>query len=49
MRGPPDDTLRLEPETEVLEDNTYPVAREQVDYPGAREAIGQVKAYKKNA
>jgi len=46
-RDAPDDTLRLEPETEVLEDNTYPVAAEQEDYPGAGEAIGEVKADKK--
>jgi len=42
----PDDTLRREPETEVLKDNTYPVAAEQDDYPGAGEAIGEVKEYK---
>jgi len=42
----PDDTLRREPETEVLEDNTYPVAAEQEDYRGAGEAIGEVKEYK---
>jgi len=42
----PDDTLRREPETEVLEDNTYPVAAEQEDYPAARAAIGEVKEYK---
>jgi len=41
----PDDTLRREPETEVLEDNTYPVAAEQEDDPGAGEAIGEVKEY----
>jgi len=45
-RDPPDDTLRREPETEVPEDNTYPVAAEQEDYPGAGEAIGEVKEYK---
>ena len=32
-RNAPDDTLRREPKTEVLEDNTYPVAAEQEDYP----------------
>jgi len=42
----PDDTLRWEPETEVLEDNTYSVTAEQEDYAGAREAIGEVKDYK---
>jgi len=41
----PDDTLRREPETEVREDNTYPVAAEHEDYPGAGEAIGEVKEY----
>ena len=41
----PDDTLRPEPEPEVLEDNTYPVAGEQEDYPGTGEAIGEVKVY----
>jgi len=45
-RDAPDDTLRREPETEVLEDNTYLVAAEQEDYPGAGEAIGEVKVYK---
>jgi len=45
-RNAPDATLRREPETEVLEDNTYPVAAEQEYYPGAREAIGEVKEYK---
>jgi len=45
-RDAPHDTLRREPETEVLEDNTYPVAAEQGDYPGAGEAIGEVKEYK---
>jgi len=29
----PDDTPRREPKTEVLEENTYPVAAEQEDYP----------------
>jgi len=38
--------LRREPEIEVREDNTYPVAAEQEDYPGAGEAIGEVKEYK---
>jgi len=45
-RDAPDDTLRREPKTEVLKDNTYPVAAEQEDYPGAGEAIGEVKEYK---
>jgi len=42
-RDAPDDTLRREPETEVLEDNMYAVAAEQEDYQGAGEAIGEVK------
>jgi len=42
----PDDTLRRDLETEVLEDNTYPVAAEQEDYLGPGEAIGEVKEYK---
>jgi len=45
-RDAPDDTLSREPETEVLEDNTYPVAAQQEDYPGAGEAIGEVNEYK---
>ena len=45
-RDAPDDTLRREPETEVLEDTTYPVAAQQEDYPGAGEAIGEVTEYK---
>jgi len=45
-RDAPDDTLRRDPEREVLEDNTYPVAAEQEDYPRAGEAIGAVKEYK---
>jgi len=45
-RDPPDDTLRREPETEVLEDNTSPVAAEQEDYAGAGEAIREVNEYK---
>jgi len=45
-RDAPDNTLRREPETKVLEDNTYPVAAEQEDYTGAREAIGEIKQYK---
>jgi len=45
-RDVPDDTLRPEPQTEVLEYNTYPVAAEQEDYPGAGEAIGEVKEFK---
>jgi len=42
-RDAPDDTLRRQPETEVLEDNTYPVAVEQEDYLTAGEPIGEVK------
>jgi len=45
-RDAPEDMLRREPETEVLEDNTYPVAAEQEDYPGPGEAIREVKEYK---
>jgi len=45
-RNAPDDTRRREPETEVLEDNTYPVAAKQEDCRGAREAIGEVKKCK---
>jgi len=45
-RDAPDDTLRRQPETEVLEDNTYPVAAEEEDYLTAGEAIGEVKEYK---
>jgi len=45
-RDAPDDTLRREPETEVLQANTYPVPAEQEDYPGAEEAIGEVTEYK---
>jgi len=41
----PDDTLGREHETEVHEDNTYSVAAEQEDYPGAGEALGQVEEY----
>ena len=41
-----DDPLRREPETEVLEDNRYPVGAEQEDYPCAGEVIGEVKQYK---
>ena len=43
-RDAPDDMHRQEPETEVLEDNMYPVAAEQEDYPGAGEAMGEVNA-----
>ena len=44
-RDAPRDTFMREPETEVLEDNPYPVAAEQEDYPGSGEAIGEVKEY----
>jgi len=44
-RDAPDETLRREPETEALEDNSYPVTAEQEDYPGARDGIGVVKEY----
>jgi len=44
-RDAPDDTLRREPETEILEDNTYPVATEQEVYRGAGDAIGELKEY----
>ena len=46
-RDAPDDKLMREPKTEVLEDNTYPVAAEQEHYPCAGEAIREVKEYKK--
>ena len=39
-RDASDHTLRREPETEVLEDFTYPVAAEQEGYPGAGEVLG---------
>jgi len=42
----PDDTLRREPETQVLQYNTYPVAAEQQDYQGAGEVMGEVKESK---
>jgi len=46
----PDDSLRREPETEVLADNTDPVAAEQKDYPGAGNPFGVVlKSISKNA
>jgi len=45
QREAPADTLRREPETEGGEDNTYPVAAEPEDYPGAGEAIGEVKEH----
>jgi len=45
-RDAPDDMLRREPEKEVLMNNRYPVAAEQEDYPGAGEAIGEVKEFK---
>ena len=35
----PDDTLRWEPETEVVKDNTYPVAADQEDNPGAEKPL----------
>jgi len=47
-RDAPDDTLRRAPETEVIEDHTYPVAAEQEDYPGAGEAIGEGKEYEED-
>jgi len=43
---PRDDTLMREPETEVREDHTYPVAAEDEDYRGVGEASGEVKEYK---
>jgi len=45
-RKGPDDMLRGEPETEVLEDNLYPVVAEHEDFPGAGEAMGEGKEYK---
>jgi len=47
-RDAPDDRLRREPETEVLEDNTYPVAAEQEDYPGAGKPLERLKSIRKN-
>jgi len=48
-RDAPDDTLKREPETEVLEDNTYPVATEQEDYLGAGKPLERLKSIRKNA
>jgi len=48
-RDAPDDTLRREPETEGLEDNTYPVTAEQEDYPGAGNPFERLKSIRKNA
>jgi len=48
-RDAPDDTHRREPETEGLEDNTYPVAAEQEDYPGAGKPLERLKSIRKNA
>jgi len=45
-RDTPDDTLRRTPETEVLEDNTYPIAAEEEDDSVAMKAIGEGKEYK---
>ena len=45
-RNASDVTLRREPEIEVPEYNMYAVAADQEDYPGAGEAIGEVKEYK---
>jgi len=45
-RDAPDDKVRGEPPTEVLEDNTYPVAAEEEDYLSAGEAIGELNEYK---
>jgi len=49
-RDAPDDTLRREPETEVLEDNTYPVAEENrtiIRTPG--KLLVRFKSIRKNA
>ena len=48
-RDAPDDTLRREPETEVLEDNMYQVAAEQEDYPDAGKPLERLKSIRKNA
>ena len=48
-RDTPDHTLRWAPETEGLEDNTYPVAAEQEDYPGAGKPLERLKSIRKNA
>ena len=45
-RDAPDDTRRREPEAEVHEYDTYPVAEEQDDFPRAWEVIGEDKEYK---
>ena len=45
----PHDTLRQVPETEVLEDNTYPVAAEQGDYPGAGNPLERLQSVRKNS
>jgi len=47
-RDAPDDTLRPEPETEVLEYNTYPVAAEQEDYPAPGQPLEMLKSIRKN-
>jgi len=48
-RDIPDDMLRRKPETEVLEDNTYPVAAEPEDYPGTGNPVERLKSISKNA
>jgi len=48
-RDASDDRLRREPEIEVPEYNTYAVAADLEDYPGAGEAIGEVKEYKEES
>jgi len=48
-RDPPDDLVRWEPEREVLEDNTYPVAAEEEDYPGGGKELERLKRIMKNA
>ena len=45
----PHDSLRREPETEVLADNTDPVAAEQKDYPGAGNPLEWLNSISKNA
>jgi len=44
-RDAPDDKLTVEPETELFEENTYPVTVEQEDYPGPEEAIADFQEY----
>ena len=49
QRDAPDNTLRREPETEVLADNTPPVAAEEEDYPRAGKPLERLKSIRNNA